>query len=90
MKMSNQEIKSFLNAVDNAKLKMKPLPESYIAGKLDDYIKGLYATILASLLVAKGIISDEENRLFRLILDSIGLEEDVSYTKPRKYSIIAT
>lgn len=50
MKMSNQEIKSFLNAVDNAKLKMKPLPESYIAGKLDDYIKGLYATILASLL----------------------------------------
>lgn len=79
MKMSNQEIKSFLNAVDNAKLKTKPLPESYIAGKLDDYIKGLYATILASLLVAKGVISDEENRLFRLILDSIGLEEDVSY-----------
>lgn len=79
MKMSNQEIKSFLNAVDNAKLKMKPLPESYIAGKLDDYIKGLYATILASLLVGKGVISDEENRLFRLILDSIGLEEDVSY-----------
>lgn len=77
--MSNQEIKSFLNAVDNAKLKTKPLPESYIADITDDYTKGLYATVLASLLVAKGVISEEENRLFRLILDSIGLEEDVSY-----------
>ncbi|BFL69490.1 hypothetical protein SKB0120_05520 [Moraxella osloensis] len=55
--MSNQEIKSFLNAVDNAKLKTKPLPESYIADITDDYTKGLYATVLASLLVAKGVIS---------------------------------
>ena len=76
--MSEQSIDNLMGFLDAAKLKLNPLPTSYIADKTDDYLKNLYATTLASVLVANGMISDNENRLFRLLLDSIGLEGETN------------
>ena len=76
--MSEQSIDNLMGFLDVAKLKLNPLPTSYIADKVDEYIKNLYATMLASILVANGMISDNENRLFRLLLDSIGLEGETN------------
>ena len=72
--MSQQSINNLMDFLDVAKLKLNPLPTSYIADKADEYLKNLYATMLASVLVAKGMISDNENRLFQLLLDSIGVD----------------
>ena len=68
--MSQQSINNLMDFLDVAKLKLNPLPTSYIADKADEYLKNLYATMLASVLVAKGMISDNENRLFQLLLDA--------------------
>ena len=76
--MTDQSINNLMDFLDVAKLKLNPLPTSYIADKADEYLKNLYATMLASVLVANGMISDNENRLFRLLLDSIGLEGETN------------
>lgn len=76
--MSEQSIDNLMGFLDIAKLKLNPLPTSYIADKADEYLKNIYATMLASVLVANGMISDNENRLFRLFLDSIGLEGETN------------
>jgi hypothetical protein len=77
--ISSKPIPKLIATLDKLKTTLNPLPTSYIADKEDDYLKNVYATMLASVIAAKGIISDDENRLFSLLLTSIGVNKDPNY-----------
>jgi hypothetical protein len=59
-------------AADEEQLLLHPLPKHAAAGQ-EEHLRQHYALLLAAVLTAQPAVSDAQSRLFRLLLDSLGL-----------------
>ena len=64
--------------LSNVKPLLDPLPTSYLADKLDDHNKNIYATLLSAVVLSKGSITDNESRMLSMLLSRLGLDGDIS------------
>jgi len=64
--------------LSNVKPLLDPLPASYLADKLDDHNKNIYATLLSAVILSKGSITDNESRMLSMLLSRLGLDGDIS------------
>ena len=64
--------------LSNVKPLLDPLPTSYLADKLDDHNKNIYATLLSAVILSKGSITDNESRMLSMLLSRLGLDGDIS------------
>lgn len=64
--------------LSNVKPLLDPLPSSYLADKLDDHNKNIYATLLSAVVLSKGSITDNESRMLSMLLSRLGLDGDIS------------
>lgn len=64
--------------LSNVKPLFDPLPASYLADKLDDHNKNIYATLLSAVILSKGSISNNESRMLSMLLSRLGLDGDIS------------
>lgn len=64
--------------LSNVKPLLDPLPASYLADKLDDHNKNIYATLLSAVVLSKGSITDNESRMLSMLLSRLGLDGDIS------------
>ena len=64
--------------LSNVKPLLDPLPASYLADKLDEHNKNIYATLLSAVVLSKGSITDNESRMLSMLLNRLGLDGDIS------------
>lgn len=64
--------------LSNVKPLLDPLPASYLADKLDDHNKNIYATLLSAVILSKGSITNNESRMLSMLLSRLGLDGDIS------------
>ncbi|VWX31086.1 hypothetical protein ENHY17A_350007 [Moraxellaceae bacterium 17A] len=64
--------------LSNVKPLLDPLPTSYLADKLDDHNKNIYATLLSAVILSKGSITNNESRMLSMLLSRLGLDGDIS------------
>lgn len=64
--------------LSNVKPLLDPLPASYLADKLDDHNKNIYATLLSAVVLSKSSITDNESRMLSMLLSRLGLDGDIS------------
>lgn len=68
---------NMIKLIDKIKTEIFPLHDHY-ASDLDQHSRELYATMLASVVLNKGQISEVESRLFSMLLDSLDLEANTA------------
>ncbi len=68
---------NMIKLIDKIKTEIFPLHDHY-ASDLDQHSRELYATMLASVVLNKGQISEVETRLFSMLLDSLDLEANTA------------
>lgn len=68
---------NIIKLIDKIKTEIFPLHDHY-ASDLDQHSRELYATMLASVVLNKGQISEVETRLFSMLLDSLDLEANTA------------
>lgn len=71
--MSNFNTSGLLQALDRIKPDLKPLPQHFITCQ-DQHTRELYATLLATVLLSDGQVSEPQSRLFGMLLQSMQLE----------------
>ena len=68
---------NMIKLIDKIKTEIFPLHDHH-ASDLDRHSRELYATMLASVVLNKGEISEVENRLFSMLLNSLGLDNNAA------------
>ena len=66
------EIPKLLSDLDALKLERLPLPMHFVS-QCDEHGRETYATLLAALLLANGAVSENQSRLFKMLLSSLQL-----------------
>ena len=66
------EVPKLLSDLDALKLERLPLP-LHFASQCDEHGRETYATLLAALLLANGAVSENQSRLFKMLLSSLQL-----------------
>lgn len=75
MSKSVFDVLRMLRDMDSLQVERHPLPDHY-AVCCDNHCRELYATMLAAMLLANGEVSDNESRLYKLLLNSLKLGDN--------------
>jgi len=75
MSKSVFDVLRMLRDMDSLQVERHPLPDHY-AVRCDNHCRELYATMLAAMLLASGEVSDNESRLYKLLLNSLKLGDN--------------
>ena len=69
------DVLRMLRDMDGLQVERHPLPDHY-AVRFDTHCRELYATMLAAMLLASGEVSDNESRLYKMLLNSLKLGDN--------------
>lgn len=69
------DVLRMLRDMDGLQVERHPLPNHY-AVRFDTHCRELYATMLAAMLLASGEVSDNESRLYKMLLNSLKLGDN--------------